>query len=101
MIALSLSIDVAKGVEPQTEKLVKVCRMRETPIIVFINKLDREGKDGFDLIDEVEQKLGLTLCPMSWPIGMGQRFKGVYNMWEKNPISTVPKTNKKSPKERI
>ena len=77
-------IDVAKGVEPQTEKLVKVCRMRATPIIVFINKLDREGKDGFDLIDEVEQKLGLTLCPMSWPIGMGQRFQGVYNMWEKN-----------------
>jgi peptide chain release factor 3 len=77
-------IDVAKGVEPQTEKLVKVCRMRATPIIVFINKLDREGKDGFDLIDEVEQKLGLTLCPLSWPIGMGQRFKGVYNMWEKN-----------------
>ena len=58
--------------------------MRATPIIVFINKLDREGKDGFDLIDEVEQKLGLTLCPLSWPIGMGQRFKGVYNMWEKN-----------------
>ena len=77
-------IDVAKGVEPQTEKLVKVCRMRATPIIVFINKLDREGKDGFDLIDEVEQKLGLSLCPLSWPIGMGQRFKGVYNMWEKN-----------------
>ena len=77
-------IDVAKDVEPQTEKLVKVCRMRATPIIVFINKLDREGKDGFDLIDEVEQKLGLTLCPLSWPIGIGQRFKGVYNMWEKN-----------------
>lgn len=77
-------IDVAKGVETQTEKLVKVCRMRDTPIIVFINKLDREGKDGFDLLDEVEQKLGLNLCPMSWPIGMGQRFQGVYNMWEKN-----------------
>ena len=77
-------IDVAKGVEAQTEKLVQVCRMRDTPIIVFINKLDREGKDGFDLIDEVEQKLGLTLCPMSWPIGMGQRFQGVYNKWESN-----------------
>lgn len=77
-------IDVAKGVEAQTEKLVQVCRMRDTPIIVFINKLDREGKDGFDLIDEVEQKLGLTLCPLSWPIGMGQRFQGVYNVWEQN-----------------
>lgn len=74
-------IDVAKGVEPQTEKLVQVCRMRKTPIIVFINKLDREGRDGFDLLDEVEQKLGLTLCPLSWPIGMGQQFQGVYNKW--------------------
>lgn len=76
-------IDVAKGVEPQTEKLVKVCRMRKTPIIVFINKLDREGLDGFDLLDEVEQKLGLTVTPLSWPIGMGQRFRGVYNRYEK------------------
>ena len=76
-------IDVAKGVETQTEKLVKVCRMRKTPIIVFINKMDREGKEAFDLLDEVEQKLGLTTCPLSWPIGMGQRFRGVYNMYEK------------------
>ncbi len=75
-------IDVAKGVETQTEKLVKVCRMRNTPIIVFINKLDREGLDGFDLLDELEQKLGLTVTPLSWPIGMGQRFKGVYNNYE-------------------
>ncbi|MGB0176222.1 MAG: peptide chain release factor 3 [Owenweeksia sp.] len=77
-------IDVAKGVEAQTEKLVEVCRMRDTPIIVFINKLDREGKDAYDLLDEIEQKLGLTVCPLSWPIGMGQDFKGVYNIWEKN-----------------
>src|SRR5690606_6575958 len=75
-------IDVAKGVEQQTEKLVEVCRMRNTPIIVFINKLDREGKDGFELLDEIEEKLGITVCPLSWPIGMGQRFKGVYNIWE-------------------
>ncbi len=74
-------IDVAKGVETQTEKLVKVCRMRNTPIIVFINKLDREGLDGFDLLDEIELKLGLTVTPLSWPIGMGQRFKGVYNIY--------------------
>ena len=77
-------IDVAKGVEAQTEKLVEVCRMRDTPVIVFINKLDREGKDAYDLLDEIEQKLGLTVCPLSWPIGMGQDFKGVYNIWEKN-----------------
>ncbi len=77
-------IDVAKGVEAQTEKLVEVCRMRNTPIIVFINKLDREGRDAFDLLDEVESKLGLKISPLSWPIGMGQDFQGVYNMWESN-----------------
>ena len=77
-------IDVAKGVQEQTEKLVEVCRMRKIPIIVFINKLDREGKDAFDLLDEVEQKLKLTVTPLSFPIGMGYDFKGIYNIWEKN-----------------
>ena len=77
-------IDVAKGVEEQTEKLVEVCRMRNIPMIVFINKLDREGKDAFDLLDEVEQKLGLHVTPLSFPIGMGYDFKGIYNIWEKN-----------------
>ena len=77
-------IDVAKGVEEQTEKLVSVCRMRNIPIIVFINKLDREGKDAFDLMDEVEQKLGLQVTPLSFPIGMGYDFQGIYNIWEKN-----------------
>ena len=77
-------IDVAKGVEEQTEKLVQVCRMRNIPMIVFINKLDREGKDAFDLLDEVEQKLGLKVTPLSFPIGMGYEFKGIYNIWEKN-----------------
>lgn len=78
-----LVIDVAKGVEAQTEKLAEVCRMRDTPIMVFINKMDREGKDPFDLLDEVEQKIGLSLCPLSWPIGMGQDFQGVYDIWSK------------------
>ncbi|MBT4916483.1 MAG: peptide chain release factor 3 [Formosa sp.] len=77
-------IDVAKGVEEQTEKLVKVCRMRNIPIIVFINKMDREGKDAFDLLDEIEQKLSLKVVPLSFPIGMGYDFKGIYNIWEKN-----------------
>ncbi len=77
-------IDVAKGVETQTEKLVEVCRMRNIPIIVFINKLDREGKDAFDLLDDVEQKLGLSVTPLSFPIGMGYDFKGIYNIYEKN-----------------
>ena len=83
-------IDVAKGVEIQTEKLVEVCRMRKTPIIVFINKLDREGKDKFDLLDEVEQKLGLTVTPLSCPIGMGQRFQGVYSVYEKKLVLFRP-----------
>jgi len=77
-------VDVAKGVEEQTEKLVEVCRMRNIPMIVFINKLDREGKDAFDLLDEVEQKLGLKVTPLSFPIGIGYDFKGIYNIWEKN-----------------
>ncbi len=77
-------IDVAKGVEEQTEKLVAVCRMRNIPIIVFINKLDREGKDAFDLMDEVEQKLNLRVTPLSFPIGMGYDFQGIYNLWEQN-----------------
>src|SRR5690554_341275 len=77
-------IDVAKGVEEQTEKLVEVCRMRNIPMIVFINKLDREGKDAFDLLDEVEQKLQLSVTPLSFPIGMGADFQGIYNIWENN-----------------
>lgn len=75
-------IDVAKGVETQTEKLVNVARMRQIPLIVFINKLDREGKDAIELLDEVEEKLGLNVLPLSWPIGMGQQFKGVYNIYK-------------------
>ncbi len=74
-------IDVAKGVETQTEKLVKVCRMRKIPIIVFINKMDRPGKDAFDLLDEIEQKLFIKVTPLSWPINMGPGFKGVYNIF--------------------
>lgn len=77
-------IDVAKGVEEQTEKLVQVCRMRNIPMIVFVNKLDREGRDAFDIMDEVEQKLGLHVTPMSFPIGMGAEFRGIYNIWGKN-----------------
>ncbi|WP_405252245.1 peptide chain release factor 3 [Dokdonia sp. Asnod3-C12] len=77
-------VDVAKGVEPQTEKLVEVCRMRNIPMIVFVNKLDREGKDAFELLDEIEEKLHLSVTPLSFPIGMGYDFKGIYNLWEKN-----------------
>lgn len=76
-------IDSAKGVETQTRKLMEVCRMRKTPVIVFINKLDREGRDTFDLLDEVEQELQISVRPLSWPIDMGARFKGVYNIYER------------------
>ena len=93
-------IDVAKGVEEQTEKLVEVCRMRKIPIIVFINKLDREGKDGFDLLDEVEKKLNFKVCPLSFPIGMGYDFQGVYNLWEKN-IMLFKEENKQKISESI
>lgn len=75
-------IDSAKGVEAQTRKLMEVCRMRKTPVIVFMNKLDREGRDTFDLLDEVEVELKINVRPLSWPIDMGQRFKGVYNIYE-------------------
>ncbi|MFM7701158.1 MAG: GTP-binding protein, partial [Bacteroidota bacterium] len=79
-----LVVDAAKGVEEQTENLMRVCRMRATPVIVLINKMDREGLDPFDLLDELENKLGLTPCPLSWPIGQGDRFKGVYNKHRKH-----------------
>jgi len=77
-------IDCVKGVEGQTEKLMEVCRMRNTPVICFINKLDREGQDAFDLLDEIEQKLSIRVRPMSWPIGMGKSLRGVYNIHENN-----------------
>jgi peptide chain release factor 3 len=93
-------VDVAKGVEEQTVKLVEVCRMRNIPIIVFINKLDREGKDAFDLLDDLEQKLGLSVTPLSFPIGMGYDFKGIYNIYEKN-INLFSGDNKKNIEDTI
>ncbi len=93
-------IDVAKGVEAQTEKLVEVCRMRNIPMLVFVNKLDREGKDAFDLLDEIEQKLGLRVTPMSFPIGMGYDFKGIYNIWEKK-INIFSGDNKQTISEGV
>ena len=75
-------IDCAKGVESQTYKLMEVCRMRNTPVIVFVNKMDREGKNPFDLLDELEKELKISCRPMTWPINIGERFKGVYNLYE-------------------
>lgn len=75
-------VDAAKGVEAQTRKLMQVCTMRKTPVMIFVNKMDREGKDPFDLLDELEEELGIGVRPLSWPINMGQRFKGVYNIYQ-------------------
>ncbi|MDX2001259.1 MAG: peptide chain release factor 3 [Chitinophagales bacterium] len=79
-----LVVDIAKGVEEQTERLMDVCRMRDTPVIIFVNKMDREGKDPFDLLDELEEKLNIKVRPLSWPISMGTSFKGVYNLYNKS-----------------
>ena len=79
-----LVVDVASGVEAQTERLMEVCRMRKTPVIIFVNKMDREGKESFDLLDELEDKLEIKVRPLTWPIGMGDRFKGVYNLYDQN-----------------
>jgi peptide chain release factor 3 len=78
-----LVIDSVNGVEEQTRRLMEVCRMRDTPVIVFINKMDRDGKNRFDLLEEVEKELKLALHPMTWPINSGKDFKGVYNLHDK------------------
>ncbi len=78
-----LIIDSAAGVEAQTKRLMEVCRMRNTPVIIFINKMDREGRDSFDLLDELEEILKIKVRPLSWPIGIGATFQGVYNIFNK------------------
>ena len=79
-----LVIDSVNGVEEQTRKLMEVCRMRDTPVIVFINKMDRDGKNRFDLLEEIEKELAIHLHPMTWPINSGKEFKGVYNLDDKS-----------------
>jgi peptide chain release factor 3 len=79
-----LVIDNAKGVEEQTRRLMEVCRMRRTPVIIFVNKLDRDGRNPFELMDELEESLSISVRPLTWPVGMGQGFRGVYNLHEKN-----------------
>ena len=93
-------IDCVKGVEIQTEKLMEVCRMRATPVISFINKLDREGRDPYDLLDEIEEKLDIKVRPLSWPIGMGKTFKGVYNLWN-HSLVLFQASKQKLSKEQI
>jgi len=81
-----LVVDSVNGVEEQTRRLMEVCRMRNTPVIVFINKMDRDGKNRFDLLEEIENELKIKLHPMTWPINSGKDFKGVYNLDEKNLV---------------
>ena len=86
-------IDASKGVEAQTRKLFKVCVMRKIPIFTFINKMDRDANDTFDLLDDIEKELGIATCPMNWPIGSGKSFKGVYDR-EKRCVITYSDTEK-------
>ena len=74
-------IDSVKGVESQTRKLLEVCRLRHTPIMTFMNKLDREGQEPFDLLDDIEKNLHMQTAPITWPIGMGKRFRGTYHLY--------------------
>ena len=92
-------VDSAKGVEAQTRKLMEVCRMRNTPVIIFINKMDREGRDAFDVLDELEEELKIKVRPLSWPIGQGARFKGVYNIYEQQLNLFTP--NKQRVTEKV
>ena len=92
-------VDVAKGVEMQTRKLMEVCRMRNTPVIIFVNKLDREGRDPFDILDELEAELKISVRPLSWPINIGAKFKGVYNIYENTLDLFTP--NKQKVTERV
>ena len=86
-------IDAAKGVEPQTRKLFKVCVMRHIPIFTFINKMDRDAGDTFDILDEIEKELGIATCPINWPIGSGKKFRGVYDR-EKRKVLAFTDTQK-------
>ena len=92
-------VDVAKGVEMQTRKLMEVCRMRRTPVIIFVNKLDREGRDPFEILDELEAELKINVRPLSWPINIGAKFKGVYNIYE-NTLDLF-KPDKQKVSERV
>ena len=94
-------VDSAKGVEAQTRKLMSVCRMRRTPVIIYVNKMDREGRDPFDLLDELEEELQIAVRPLSWPINQGMRFKGVYNIFEQRLNLFTPDKQKVTEKVEV
>ena len=99
--AAVMVIDAAKGVEAQTIKLLNVCRMRNTPIITFINKLDREVRDPFELLEEIESVLNIECAPITWPIGMGKTFRGVYHLGNDSLLRFTPGEEKRVEAERI
>ena len=99
MDSVIIVVDVAKGVETQTRRLMEVCRMRNTPVIIFVNKLDREGRDPFEILDELEQELKIGVRPLTWPINIGARFKGVYNIYGKRLDLFTP--SKQTVTERV
>ncbi len=94
--AAVMVIDAAKGVETQTIKLLEVCRLRDTPIITFINKLDREVREPIELLDEIESVLGIACAPVTWPIGMGKRFRGVYQLLDNRVMLFAPGEEKRT-----
>ncbi|NMG53835.1 peptide chain release factor 3 [Aromatoleum aromaticum] len=99
--AAVMVIDAAKGVETQTIKLLEVCRLRNTPIITFINKMDREVRESFDLLQEIEEVLKIDCAPITWPIGMGKTFRGVYHLLEDRVLRFAPGEEKRSEAEVI
>lgn len=94
-------VDGAKGVEAQTRKLMEVCRMRKTPVMIFVNKMDREARDPFDTLDELEAELQIKVRPLSWPINLGARFKGVYNLYEEKLDLFTPDKQKVTEKVSV
>ncbi len=99
--AAVMLIDNAKGVEPQTRKLFEVCRMRGIPIFTFVNKMDREGREPLELLDEIEEVLGIRSCPRSWPLGMGRRFKGVLDLEDQRVLLYEPGSNSEKRGEAV
>ena len=92
-------IDAAKGIESQTRKLFEVCRLRDVPIITFVNKMDREARDPFEILDEIEQSLALDVAPASWPVGMGRNFKGCYDLLNDRMVRIERTTREGLPEE--
>ncbi len=99
--AAVMVIDAAKGVEAQTIKLLNVCRMRDTPIITFVNKLDREVREPFELLEEIESVLGIECAPITWPIGMGKTFRGVYHLLDDRLLHFAAGQERRSESERL